>query len=210
MGKMNNQKYREFSLDLEIEKTETLDDGTATFEGFFIVYNTPAPCKPFDFFEQIAPEAVISSLDNDIRCLFNHDTGQVLGRTKNGTLRLENTPDGLYGVCTVNLNDSNARDIYERVKRGDISGCSFGAWIKEQEIDEERGMITITDLDLVEVSVCPFPFYPSTTMEARSQDYSEIQKKIDDRKNMDELKLKFIRKKGELHGLKTNGNPRGN
>lgn len=206
---MSEFNYREFNLNLEVENTETLEDGTATFEGFFIVYNQPAPCKPFDFFEQISPGAVLGSLGNDIRCLFNHDTGQVLGRTGNGTLRLENRPEGLYGICQVNLNDSNARDIYERVKRGDITGCSFGAWILDQEIDEELGLVTITDLDILEVSVCPFPFYPTTTMAARGY-FEGVQEEIAERKQtetIEELKIEFLKKRGKLYGFDSSRNP---
>lgn len=190
-------KFRKFSNDLKIERAEAFEDGKAILEGYFITYNSPAPCKPFDYYEQIAPKAVENSLkNNDVRCLFNHNTDVVLGRTSNNTLKLENRPNGLYGICELNLEDSQAKDIYARVKRGDISGCSFGAWIdfESEEYDEKRNLFTINDIDLVEVSVCSFPFYESTTMEARSRTEAKEKTK---KKEIERIKKNFYKKQGE-------------
>lgn len=187
-------QLRKFNTELQVERTETFEDGKAVFEGFFIVYNSPAPCKPFDYSEQIAPEAVLKSLEkNDIRCLFNHNSDIVLGRTGNGTLKLENRQNGLYGICELNLKDSQARDAYERVKRGDISGCSFGAFIKNEDYDQDRKLWTIRDLDILEVSVCSIPFYENTTMEARSR--TETLEKLSQKETADELKIEFIKRR---------------
>ncbi|MGH2186177.1 HK97 family phage prohead protease, partial [Enterococcus faecalis] len=77
-------------------------------------------------FEEISPEAFNGSLSNDIRALTNHETTLVLGRNKSGTLKLSVDSRGLWGQITINENDSDALNLYERVKRGDVDQCSFG------------------------------------------------------------------------------------
>lgn len=191
-------EYIKFNNDLKIERTETFEDGTATFEGFFIVYDSPAPYGNGETQEQISREAVTRSLEtNDIRCLFNHNHDIVLGRTGNGTLTLIDKEEGLYGICKVNPKDSDAMNAYERVKRGDIAGCSFGAYIDwdNQDYNVEQRLVTVKDLDLIEVSVCSFPFYPQTTMSARSVD--KAFEKLENEQRAKELKLKYLKKKGE-------------
>ena len=147
-------------------------------EGYFAVFNQET--KIWDgYFEKIAPGAFDNSLkNNDIRCLFNHDTGIVLGRTAAGTLELRVDSHGLWGSVKINPNDSAARDIYERVKRGDISGCSFGFDpIRESVTDGIDGNHwTVEEADTVEISVCTFPAYPQTEITARMEDLARAEK----------------------------------
>ena len=42
---------------------------------------------------------------------------------------------GLWGQITINENDSDALNLYERVKRGDVDQCSFGFNILNEETD---------------------------------------------------------------------------
>lgn len=165
MKKMS--RYREFSTELQLRSSD--DENNPYFEGYFIKYNSPAPAYG-DWMEQIDSNALKQLESRDIRCLYNHNHDIVLGRQSAGTLEIENREDGLFGRCKLNLDDSDARNIYARVKRGDITGCSFGALINKQSVDKENGLITLSDLDLVEVSVCPFPFYEDTTMDARARE----------------------------------------
>ena len=65
------------------------ENDTKYIEGYFIRFNEETELWG-GVFEEVAPEAVDDSLkNNDIRCLFNHDTSIVLGRTGNGTLELK-------------------------------------------------------------------------------------------------------------------------
>lgn len=137
-----------------------------TLEGYFIKYNSPAPYGD-GWYEQVAPESV--HLNRDVLCLYNHNHDMVLGRESAGTFELENRADGLFGRCKLNLDDSDARNIYARVKRGDIKGCSFGFYINDTDTDYDNKLVTLRDIDVFELSVCPFPFYESTTMDARDK-----------------------------------------
>ena len=168
------RQKRNFSSVMEINRVEEVED-QGIVEGYFIKYNSPAEYGRDGFFEQIDPDALTETLarNNDIKCFYNHNYDLILGRQSNNTLTLTNDEIGLFGSCKLNLKDSQARDIYERVKRGDITGCSFGAWIEDEDFNSNNNTFTLKKVDLIEVSVCPMPFYDSTTMEARDKVISE-------------------------------------
>lgn len=156
-------------------------------EGYFIRFNEETELWD-GVFEEIAPEAVDDSLkNNDIRCLFNHDTNIVLGRTGNGTLELRKDEKGLFGRVKINPNDKQALDIYARIERGDINACSFGFNIISEEIqnrDDGTVKFILRKIDLHEVSPVTFPAYPTTTIEARKKDLEQHkQRLLEARKN---------------------------
>jgi HK97 family phage prohead protease len=156
-------------------KTRAGDDGGKYIEGYFVVFNQRAEIWK-GWFEEIAPEAVVSSLtNNDIRCLFNHNRDIVLGRTGIGTLVLTPDKHGLFGSVRVNEEDKQAMDVYARVKRGDIDGCSFGfnPTREDFKVIDEGTLDRILDMDMPEVSVCPFPAYPQTEISARKKEYDD-------------------------------------
>src|SRR5690606_33485190 len=94
-------------------------------EGYWVVFNQETELWP-GAFEEIAPTAFDGSLDRDVRALINHDSTLVLGRTKAGTLELRVDSHGLWGRVKINPKDTDAVNLYERVKRGDVDQCSFG------------------------------------------------------------------------------------
>ena len=155
-------------------ETRAADDENKTPEiaGYFSVFDeTYNICEGYS--ERIDPRAFDKSIGGDIRALIDHDTSKVLGRTTAGTLSLKTDSHGLFGVISINTNDREALDLYARVKRGDVNQCSFGFIIDEaQDTYREDGSVltTITDLTLFEVSVCTFPAYESTEVEARAKE----------------------------------------
>lgn len=159
---------------------KTREDGEVlVIEGYFAVFNSiyDMGCG---MTESIAPGAFTKSLSNDIRALTNHDSTLVLGRTKAHTLELREDSHGLWGKITINPKDSDAMNLYERVKRGDVDQCSFGFNIVSEETDfREDGSVhwTITETDTHEVSVCTFPAYEETAVSARVHDLEEIKKR---------------------------------
>lgn len=145
-------------------------------EGYFAVFGDVYDIAP-GMSESIAPGAFARSVSGDIRALINHDTTLVLGRTKAHTLELREDSRGLWGRVTINPNDVDAMSLYERVKRGDVDGCSIGFdIIKEDTEVREDGSIhwTIQDVDLWEVSCCTFPAYEATDISARSADREKV------------------------------------
>ncbi|EMF0396093.1 HK97 family phage prohead protease [Enterococcus hirae] len=167
--------------------------GEKIIEGYFAVFNKETELWS-GAFEEISPEAFNGSLSNDIRALTNHETTLVLGRNKSGTLKLSVDSRGLWGQITINENDSDALNLYERVKRGDVDQCSFGFNILNEETDwREDGTVKwlLKEIDLHEVSVVTFPAYEDTGVQARHnqlEQYREKQMKQWRKNLLDQLK----------------------
>lgn len=162
-------------------------------EGYFAVFGRQTELWQ-GAFEEIAVGAFDKTLGNDIRALINHDTTLVLGRNKSGTLELKADTHGLWGLVKINPADSDAVNLYERVKRGDVDQCSFGFNISKEETDwRDDGTVkwTIQEVDLHEVSVCTFPAYEETGVQARQDEVAQHrERQLDVRKNQLKERLK--------------------
>lgn len=156
---------------------KTREDGdNPKIEGYFAVFNSNYDIAP-GMSESVAPGAFDDTISGDIRALVNHDTTLVLGRTTAHTLDLRQDEHGLWGEITVNPKDSDAMNLYERVKRGDVNQCSFGFDITDEESSvSENGDVhwTIKGVNLYEVSCCTFPAYEQTNISARSAERDKI------------------------------------
>ena len=158
----------------------TREDGEKlSIEGYFAVFDSNYEIAP-GMSESIRSGAFSDTISGDIRALINHDTTLVLGRTKANTLELREDSHGLWGHITINPNDGDAMNLYERVKRGDVDQCSIGFNIRSEDTEiSPDGDVhwTITGVDLFEVSCCTFPAYEETNIAARSAERDEIQKR---------------------------------
>ena len=158
----------------------TREDGEGHFiEGYFAVFNSNYDIWD-DMSESIAPGAFTNTLADDIRALVNHDSTLVLGRTTAHTLELRQDEHGLWGSISINPKDADAVNLYERVKRGDVSQCSFGFDIVKQESEvRDDGHVhwTIREVKLYEVSCVTFPAYEETNVSARSKERDDILKR---------------------------------
>lgn len=175
-------------------ETRTDETGDMYISGYFSVFNSIYELFP-GATESIADTAFDGALSDDIRCLVNHDTTLVLGRTKANTLTLKTDSRGLWGEVKINPKDQDAVNLYERVKRGDVDQCSFGFDILEEEFEDRGDSVhwTIKKVRLYEVSVVTFPAYQDTSVSARNRQLSEIRKR-----SADAFKEKMIKRmKGE-------------
>lgn len=183
----------------EVQTRDDSDSGDLYIEGYFAVFG--------DIYkvwegatESIAPGAFDESVHGDVRALYNHNDDLILGRTSAGTMELREDSHGLWGRIKLNRNDTDAMNAYERIKRGDITGCSFGFNVESEETEyREDGTVhwTITKVNpLFEVSPCVFPAYQATNVSARGKQIDEMKKrKLEMRKK--ELMKKL---KGETYG----------
>ncbi|MBP7899205.1 MAG: HK97 family phage prohead protease [Candidatus Syntrophosphaera sp.] len=185
------------SLETEL-KTRAEQEGEMIIEGYFAVFNKQTELWK-GAYEEIDPEAFNNTLGNDIRALINHDTGLVLGRNKSGTLNLKVDSYGLWGSIKINEKDTDAINLYERVKRGDVDQCSFGFNILSEETDwRDDGTVKwkIKEVDLHEVSVCTFPAYEDTGVQARHKEVEQYKSK-----QFEQRKANLLRR---LENVKTN------
>lgn len=149
--------------------------------------------------ESIAPGAFSNTLAEDVRALIDHETRLVLGRNKAGTLELKEDARGLWGKVRLNPNDSDAMNLYERVKRGDVDQCSFGFQILDEETEyRDDGSVhwTIREVKLFEVSICTFPAYEETSVSARAAEAERIKNEMEERNRNEWRKQMLERIKG--------------
>ena len=131
---MKDIKTRELKVnDLQIRE---LEDGRRVIDGM-IPYNQRS--EWMGFYEYITPTAFNKTIadGSDVRALWNHDTNMLLGRVKNGSLRLRSEEDGLHIECDL-PKTSYAEDVYNLIREGYNNGLSFGfSTIKDEWGEEE-------------------------------------------------------------------------
>lgn len=167
------------TADAEFITREGTDSSNPCIEGYFAVFNSNYDLG-YGMSESIARGAFDGTISDDVRALINHDTTLVLGRTSAHTLELRQDEHGLWGHIDINPNDTDAMNLYARVQRGDVTQCSFGFDILDEETEfrgEDEVHWTIKAVKLYEVSCCTFPAYQETSISARQTDLEEIKKR---------------------------------
>ena len=172
---MNNKTVtRAYSFEIRAENNEKNGDHVV---GRPIVYNSRTDLGWFD--EIIEPGALDKANLRDVRFLVNHNTSMIpLARSRrnneNSTMQLTVDKDGM-GI-RVNLdteNNSEARNLYSAIKRGDITGMSFMFTIdgeEWEELDSDHPTRHIKSIGQVfEVSAVTFPAYDDTEISARDK-----------------------------------------
>ncbi len=153
---------------IEIRAEDAVSAPTLT--GYAAVFDQLSVQLYGQFRERIARGAFQASLGTDVRALWNHDTNLPLGRTKAGTLKLDEDAHGLRVEITP-PDTTAGRDALESIRRGDVDQMSFGFDVLEDAWDqEEDGQLirTLHKVRLYEVSPVVFPAYPQTTVSARA------------------------------------------
>ncbi|MEI4713499.1 HK97 family phage prohead protease [Bacillus cereus] len=191
---MNQTEKRELlSSEIEIREAE---GGLRTITGYAVKWEMKSVTMGYwrRFKEQFKRGAFTDSLTQDDQlALWSHDYSQVLGRTKNGTLRLFEDEIGLrfeLDLADTTLGD----DTYKTIKRGDVDGVSFGFQMVKEEWDEsdpDNIVRSVTKAKLVEISPVAFPAYPDSQVSARSHD---PYKQFVDERNQKDLRKKLILK----------------
>lgn len=161
---IRNLKFREL-------RAETGANGERVFSGYAAPFNSRS-VDLGGFVEVIAPVAFNRTLREqpDVYALYAHDMRNILGRTKSGTLTLGVDDKGLNFRCTA-PDTATARDLATLVERGDVDGCSFGFYTRDDSwVEGTDGVLvrTLLDVDLDEISITPFEAYPATSVSVRS------------------------------------------
>lgn len=149
------------------------DDGVGELTGYAAVFNARSVEMGFieKFTESIRPGAFSRTLaaNPDVRALLDHDTGQIIGRTKNNSLRLVEDERGLrVSIRSVPTRDNEK--AFEWVRSGLVDAMSFGFEVVTDSWTTRDGKPhrELIEVDLYEVSLVAFPAYPATTIGVRS------------------------------------------
>lgn len=122
------------------------------------------------FREKLAPGCFDKALARcDVRALYNHDPGCLLGRTSAGTLRLSSDATGLLMEC--DLPDTpTGREVAENIRLRNLQGQSFSftANVVEWDIASEPAIRTVEEVgELFDVGPVTFPAYEETSVAMR-------------------------------------------
>lgn len=166
---MDDKRTLFFNPFHEIRAIDSAED--RILEGLVIPYDKRSVLMFGSMYEYIKPGTFDKHLATkpDVYALINHDPEKVLGRTKNGTLSLEARSEGIH--FTIKTPKTGvASDLYESVKRGDVTGMSFGfKAVKDTwSMEEGKDCRSIHEAVLKEVSVVTYPAYRATEIHARS------------------------------------------
>jgi HK97 family phage prohead protease len=139
-----------------------------TISGYAAVFNSES--EPLPFIERIAPGAFTRSLKsrNEIKLLWNHDSGEPMASMRGGSLRLWEDDKGLAYEAKL-ANTTRGRDVAELIRSKVIDAMSFGFNVIKDTWDE-RGNRTLESVRIHEISVVSYPAYTATsgTVQVRS------------------------------------------
>ena len=166
---------RAYNFELRASNDETHGDH---IEGRPIVYDS---MTDLGYFNEIIERGALKDTDlRDVRFLVNHDTSMIpLARSRrnndNSTMQMTVDDDGM-GI-RVNLdteNNTDAKNLYSAIKRGDISGMSFMFSIDDEEwenLESDHPTRRIKKIgQVLEVSAVTFPAYEATEISARAKE----------------------------------------
>jgi HK97 family phage prohead protease len=166
---MSKNRERRFTGNCELRTIVPETGGRAKISGHAAVFNSLSE-DLWGFREKIAPGAFASALGkSDIRALLNHDPNFVLGRTKSGTLRVQEDETGL--AVEIDPPETGwADDLLVSIGRGDISQMSFAFRVGEESWETVDGIDIRTILsfdEIFDVSPVTYPAYPDTDVSLR-------------------------------------------
>lgn len=130
-----------------------------------------SPTRIADFTETIAAGAFAATLadNHDVVGLVDHDAGKLLARTRNRSLRLTETRQGLEFSLDLPSTTLGA-DVLTMAENRLLGGMSFSFRVRPNGEKWEGRSRTLTALDLLEVSVIStFPAYAQTEVFARQR-----------------------------------------
>ena len=107
--------------------------------------------------------------NDNVKVLLNHDKDREIANTKDGTAKLEEDNIGLRAEVTI-----TDKEVVEKARNNKLVGWSFGFCSNSEEFGEDGEVETrtITDLDLVEISILDdskSPAYNGTSIETRNE-----------------------------------------
>ena len=185
----DNREIRRYTFEMRADNNEKYGDFVT---GKPILYNSLTNIGAFD---EIIEAGALDGADlKDVRFLVNHNTDMIpLARSRNNN---ENSTmqmivdDGGMNI-RVNLdtaNNSDAKNLYSAIQRGDIDGMSFMFTVDADDwenLETDHPTRHIKKIGKVfEVSAVTFPAYPETTISARNaQTLDNARAALDSAKN---------------------------
>lgn len=176
----------------ELELREDAASGGEVVSGYASVFNRETEFWP-GYREVIRPGAFTRTLkrDNDVKALWDHSTTYILGARRAGSLELREDKTGLaFDIDPRRAGGDWSPTIRDLVLgplgKGEVDGASFAfraTGAEEKHVPEhgdEPGYVLreITEVELQEVSIVPFPQYSEATVALRDI-RSELERRLE-------------------------------
>lgn len=152
----------------------TRADGDKTYvRGYAAVFNSMS--EDLGGYKEIIDPAFFNEvLNDDVRCLFDHESDKVLGRSGAGTLKYGVDAKGLWFEYE-DPGTQVSKDLLISISRGDVKECSFQFEVfsaseggyKFERKGEEWFCTLLKCKRLYDVGPVTFPAYPETTIGKR-------------------------------------------
>lgn len=160
-------------MDIEIRAAGTLRSLTpGRLAGYAAIFGSETDLGAF--VEVVQPGAFAKTLaaGRNVRALYHHQDGALLGTTQGRTLKLAEDAKGLAFELAL-PDTTHGRDLAVLVDRGDVAGCSFGFRVAQGgDRWEERATgglrRELLDVELLEITLTPDPAYQDTTVAMRA------------------------------------------
>ena len=169
---MKNKEIRSFNFEVRADQNEEHGHFLA---GRPIVYDARTD---LGWCDEIIENGALDGADlKDVRFLINHNTDMIpLARSRNNnensTMQLSVDEKGMEIRVDLDIeNNTDAKNLYSAVERGDLDGMSFMFTVDEDrwdDIESDHPKRSILKLGRIyEVSAVTFPAYEQTSITAR-------------------------------------------
>ncbi|WP_314663553.1 HK97 family phage prohead protease [uncultured Selenomonas sp.] len=185
---MERTEFRSAELTASRDERQTIDGYAAVFNAATFLYTFDG----IEYWETVDAGAFDGADLSNVVLRYNHsDNFSILARTSNDTLRLNVDDRGLHIEADIAVT-SQGKDIYELIRRKDITKMSYGYIVEKdyiEKVSETKYIRHISKIrKVVDVSVVDLPAYNDTDVEV-------IKRSVD---CFNEEILKSMRKKIEL------------
>lgn len=175
-----DRQYRSFEFE---QKDEMRVEGQAvTFENPTVMFEMDG----MKYYEVIDKRSFDKANMDDVVLNIDH-SGKPAAKTKNGTLELRKTDNGLFISADLSKN-ATGRELHEDIQNGFYDKMSFAFTVRKDVYEKENRTRRILEIDrLYDVSAVTVPAYNQTSISARSFFEAEAEK---ERMELRELELR--------------------
>lgn len=179
---MNQTEFRSVGY---AEVPQNVEESRQTISGYATIFNA-ATClyssNGVDYWEVVDAGAFDGADMSNVVLRYNHsDNFSILARTSNETLRLSVDERGLHIEADI-AETSQGKDIYELIKRKDISKMSYGYIVDKdyiKKISETKYIRHISKIKkVVDVSVVDLPAYDATDVEVVKRSFNKFDEEL--------------------------------
>ena len=153
-----------------IARAETTEE-FIRIQGYGSVFN-----KPYEVWgikEVVEAGAFEKTLreNPDIRGMFNHSPDFLLGRTKSGTMDVEEDAKGLRYEIRADAKDPQAISVARKITRKDVDGSSIAFFVHRDEWERDKDgrplKRILKEIELIETGPVTMPASPATSAKVK-------------------------------------------